>query len=215
MKNVDHGKTKNAYQFIKSKIIEGELQPLSDISEEALQKEFNISRTPIREAIQQLRKEGFVYIYPRKGTIVSEVTTDLIYEIYELRELNEPYIAKKACKHMSQEFLVNIRESFITPPKDILKEQLRRYYVDLDRKLHNEILEYCENRFLKSIMTNAYDHNQRMRIKVAYYDKDYESTILEHVAIVDALLARDETKVGKAVTEHIYKSRENTRSTFI
>lgn len=62
-----------AYEIIKEKIIKGELQPLSDISEEALQQELNISRTPIREAIQKLSKEGFVYIYARKGTLVSPV----------------------------------------------------------------------------------------------------------------------------------------------
>lgn len=90
-------KAQIAYNIIKDKILKGELPPLSDISEESLQDELDISRTPVREAIQKLKKEGFVYIYSRKGTIVSDITVDLTKSIYEVRALNEPYAARCAC----------------------------------------------------------------------------------------------------------------------
>ena len=63
------GKTDIAYEYLKNKIVTWEIPPMSDISEEQLQKELDISRTPIREAILRLEKDGFVYLYPRKGTI--------------------------------------------------------------------------------------------------------------------------------------------------
>ena len=77
------GKTDSAYDYIKEKIISGEYPPMSDLSEDKLQKELNISRTPVREAILRLEKEDFVYVYPRKGTIITDVTQDLIDDIYQ------------------------------------------------------------------------------------------------------------------------------------
>ena len=63
-------KSQTAYELIKQKIFDGVYPPLSDISEEILQQELGIGRTPIHEALQRLGDEGFVNIYPRKGTIV-------------------------------------------------------------------------------------------------------------------------------------------------
>ena len=88
-------KAEEAYEIIKRKIIILEMRPTSDISEEALIQELNISRTPIREAIQRLAKDRFVIIYPRKGTIVSDISIDLINCVYEVRLLNEPYMARQ------------------------------------------------------------------------------------------------------------------------
>ena len=93
-------KSDYAYQELKNRIISGQMPPLSDVSEEQLQKELGVSRTPIREAIQKLEKEHFVMIYPRRGTLVSDMTLDLIYSIYEVRLLNEPFIARSACRYI-------------------------------------------------------------------------------------------------------------------
>ena len=84
-------KAEEAYQKIKHKIIMLEMRPTSDVSEEELIQELGISRTPIREAIQRLAKDRFVIIYPRKGTIVADISMDLINCISEVRLLNESY----------------------------------------------------------------------------------------------------------------------------
>ena len=101
-------KSDYAYQELKNRIISGQMPPLSDVSEEQLQKELGVSRTPIREAIQKLEKEHFVMIYPRRGTLVSDITLDLIYSIYEVRLLNEPFIARSACRYIVHLLLHNI-----------------------------------------------------------------------------------------------------------
>ena len=97
-----NSKSDYAYNEIKNKIIQGGLAPLSDIVEERLQEEFQISRTPIREAIQRLSKEGFVYIYARKGTIVSAINVETIHSVYQARLLNEPYLSKEVCYDVSE-----------------------------------------------------------------------------------------------------------------
>lgn len=196
-----------AYEIIKNKIVEGELAPLMDISEEGLQKELGMSRTPVREAIQHLQKEGFVYIYPRKGTIVAEVTEDLIKEIFHMRVLNEAYIVKQACNFISVEWLEEMKQQFIHPP-ELPLDELRRHMMLLDRDLHFGFLKYCNNRFLQNIMSVVYDHNHRIRLIVSDpRPRGGDNSIEEHASIIEAAIARDFAAIDTFVNTHIKRSR--------
>ena len=160
-------KTDIAYSEIKRKIIHWELAPLSDISEDALQKELDISRTPIREAIKRLEQEGFIYIYPRKGTIVSEITSNLIKSVFEIREVNEPYIFKKNIDKISRQWLMEMKNNFLKAPKDLNCGKLKRFYIDLDRNLHTTVIKSSDNAFLVNMLMLVYDHDQRIRINIS------------------------------------------------
>jgi DNA-binding GntR family transcriptional regulator len=201
-------KTDTAYEAIKNKILEGELAPLTDISEEALQKELNLSRTPIREACQRLKKEGFVYIFPSKGTIVAEITSDLIREIFQVRLLNEPFITAQACRaRMNRNWLLAKREAFANPPPGLSEEELRRHHIQLDRELHLSLLKTCTNRFLLSAMSVVLDHNHRIRINVSRPNKGNDLSVFEHISIIDALLEGDELAAEQRMRHHIEESR--------
>ena len=201
-------KTDVAYQEIKRKIIHWELPPLSDISEDALQKELDISRTPIREAIKLLEQEGFVYIYPRKGTIVSEITSNLVKSVFEIREVNEPYIFKKNIDRVSKDWLIEMKNKFLEAPKNLLDEKIKRFYIELDRNLHTTVIKSSENAFLVNMLMLVYDHDQRIRINISSNDMIYENTIQEHIDIIDAMLIRDAGKTEEIVTHHIQQARD-------
>lgn len=208
-------KTLAAYEAIKLKIIEGELLPLSDVSEDSLQKELGLSRTPIREACQRLSKEGFIYIYPSKGMIVAEVTADLIRDIYEMRLLNEPSITVQSCRqNSSKQWLKILREKLINPPDGLSEDDMRRYYIDIDRALHDGFLKDCKNRFLLSSMGIVMDHNHRIRIKVSHPYKGDDRSVSEHIAIIDAYLSKNEAEVEQRMRHHIEESRKITFKNF-
>ena len=146
-------KSQTAYELIKQKIFDGVYPPLSDISEEILQQEMGISRTPIHEALQRLSDEGFVNIYPRKGTIVSEMTLDTIYWIYEARELNEPYITRHACGRLSVPWLKRMLKEYQARRDNddkILTLGERKHFIQLDFELHNTIIATCRNDFIRN-----------------------------------------------------------------
>lgn len=202
-----NGKKAHAYEIIKAKIIDGTLPPLMDVSEDDLQRELEISRTPIREALQKLQKEGFVYIYPRKGTIVSEITQDLIREIYQMRMLNEAFITKEASHLIPREWLLEIKEKLLSPPK-LPRLEMRNHYMLIDRELHVKFSQYCDNRFLENIMSVVYDHNHRIRLKVSNPDGvNADHSIAEHVDIIDAVLEQDLEHIDQAVMTHLTRSR--------
>lgn len=201
------GKTIRAYEIIKEKILRGELKTLTDISEDDLQSELNISRTPIREALQKLEQEKLVYIFPRKGTIVSGITVELINEVYELRELIEPFVAKSVCHKLSEEWLLKMKISFKEPPQGMSPEERKTYYIELDKELHNQIINSHSNTFIHNIMRNIFDHNHRIFLLTSTVNEKYNVSIAEHLEIIDAFLERDAEKVERLMREHIVTAR--------
>lgn len=201
-------KSDYAYQELKNRIISGQMPPLSDVSEEQLQKELGVSRTPIREAIQKLEKEHFVMIYPRRGTLVSDITLDLIYSIYEVRLLNEPFIARSACRYIVNEWIDHMYTSFSTPFHEKEGEQQRDYYIELDRELHNTLTSHTNNFMLKDTFRVVNDHNHRIRILTSQRNMNYQRSINEHLAILEALRLRDESQLENAVREHILTAKQ-------
>lgn len=196
-----------AYQEIKRKIISGELLPLSEISEDQLQKELGISRTPIREAVQKLEKEHFVMIYPRRGTIVGDITLDLINSIYEIRLLNEPFLARSSSRYISEEWIDRMCAAFSKTVDENDSQKQRDYYIELDRELHGNLTMYTNNFMLKDLFRIVNDHNHRIRIFTSQRNMNYQKSIKEHQAILEALKEKNEDQVEAAVREHILTAK--------
>lgn len=202
-------KSEYAYNEIKNKIIQGELAPLSDIVEEHFQEEFQISRTPIREAIQRLNKEGFVYIYARKGTIVSAINVETIHSVYQARMLNEPYLSKEVCNDVPEAWLLQMKEKLENSPFDLPEMEYRNYYMALDYELHTTILSYCKNQFLKDALNIINDHSHRIRIRTSRCNEELGVSIKEHIAIVHAFLERNPAQVESVTRTHVISSRRD------
>ncbi|MCI8649761.1 MAG: GntR family transcriptional regulator [Anaerotruncus sp.] len=209
-----NSKTLAAYQAIKEMLITGALPPNLPISEEALLLALNMSRTPVREAIQMLTRERFFEVYPRKGIVVTDITLDLLNEIYDFRVINEPYIAQMACGKISDSVLESMRDKFCNPPSGNPEEK-RKYLINLDSLLHATLLDCCPNRFLVDIMKTVLAHDAR--IKHFSYDetKNDSVSVPEHIDIIDSLLAHDAEKIRESVLFHVNSSREMVVSSIL
>lgn len=199
-------KADEAYSIIKDKIVTLQIRPSSDISEDALIKELNISRTPIREAIQRLAKDRFVIVYPRKGTVVADITLELINSIYEVRLLNEPHMSRNACLRVSDEWIQKVKQGFLDFDDSTRAENLS--YIQLDYNLHKELTSYTNNVFLKNMFHVVNDHNHRIRIQTSIRNRGYKVSVQEHLEIIEALERRDEDAVEKTVRNHILTAKK-------
>ena len=193
-----------AYDFIKGKIISGELAPLSPICEADLQKEIGASRTPVREAILRLRDSGFIYIFPNNATLVSEISLDLINEIYDTRFANEPFVNVEASKRVPSQYLEDLKEKFLRAYDSVSPQTHSDYLIELDDKLHEGLLDYYPNRFIQKIMHTIFDHNRRLR------RFSTQINIKEHLDIIDALLSKDEKAIRQTTVLHISESKKLT-----
>lgn len=204
------------YEQLLMRIITGELPPCEKLHEEELAVEMGISRAPLREALNMLERDGFIEIIPRKGAVVSSVSEDDIKNLWEIRELLEPFAAVASMPNIPEVKLVSVRESLEAVhqnPKDF------EAYVDSDILVHALFGDYLKNHYLRDILKNLKDHSLRMRWNAEkrhneiFVDLIVTST-QEHIAIVEALLARDAALVHQTTLSHLQNSQIRTNYQF-
>ena len=196
-----------AYNYIKNKIISGVYPPNQKIEESEISNELNFSRTPIREAINTLKDEGWITIIPRKGIFVSEISLKDINDIFQVRETIEPIILKLAFENLNTQELDDFAKAFKKYDKS--KEINSIVLDEKDNDFHNFILYASKNKFLINMMSNVYEHNQRLRnISKQKLEKRKEA-IQEHLEIIKAIKDKDIEKAVENLSLHIIESRNN------
>lgn len=200
------GKSEEVYNILKNKIIKSELAPGALITDNLLA-ELNVSKTPLREALIELDREGFVIINPRKGTTVTAVTRELIDHVYEVRLQMEPYIAKTYYMNVDQNALRDIKLKMQGYSSD--KDINRGYYINLDNELHDTILDSCTNSFIYKMLVSANDHNRRIREQTSMRNEDYMHSIVQHLSIIDAYEIGNPDAIEAAVKYHIVWGRKD------
>lgn len=198
----------NIYQIIKEKIIYGELSQNSEISEADLCNCLHVSRTPVREAILRLRDEGFIVIRPRKATLVAPITAKLISEVYEIRLINEPYIAKQYYRNIDLALVKNLKQQFLIYEKTNEKQEIREKLISLDNQLHDMLISSCTNTILIRLMQSVNDHNKQIRVFTSRRNSEYETSIRQHLMILQSIEKQDPELIENAVKYHILSGRQ-------
>ena len=98
------------YKLIRDDIIQGRLAANSRLKISALAEFYGTSTNPIREALQQLRGEGFVLIEPNRGARVRPIDDDFIRDVYEIESLIEPYLAKSFVELATSNDIIKLEE---------------------------------------------------------------------------------------------------------
>ena len=199
---------RNAYKFIRKRIITGEFVSGQDINEREIQEQISMSRTPIREALIQLKWESFIEVFPRKGIFVAPITTKMINNIYQIRDLFEPTILKLSEKKLDKDKLLEFKEVFENIPADLQFSQLNDYFIKWDNAFHFFIINSSQNELLVKIMDNILNHNQRIRYQ-SYnkVNKRYMSSNIEHILVINALLQGNVEEASNYMRQHIANSR--------
>ncbi len=191
-----------AYQSIKLEIIVGNLKPGIFLIEEKISKSMNISRGPIREALNRLEKEGFVKIIPYKGTMVSHITQQEVKDICRIREILEPLAAKEAFLKISQSDLERIKRDFIRLSSRSENIESKNHFFVLDKYFHKLLYSECGNQKLVDILDNFGDHtNWFMNLFIKNYP--YKESIKEHLEIIKAIEKKEEDLVQATIFKHL------------
>ena len=127
-----------SYQGIKQAIISYEIKPGEPLVEKQIANKLGVSRTPVREALKELKSDGLVKIIPRKGAFVAEISSRDIEEIFLLREILECAAIKIAISRIKGEDLIEIESTFNSINNDIERKSYKDVlYADI--KFHNFI----------------------------------------------------------------------------
>lgn len=138
--------TDQAYRQLEELIVTLELAPGSVLSEAALAKRLDIGRTPIREALQRLAREGLVAILPRRGILVAEINVERQLKVLEVRRELERLMARVACRRASDaecRSLAEIADGMDRAARDNDDIEFMR----LDRQLNHLLSQAAGNEF--------------------------------------------------------------------
>ena len=198
-----------AYENIKLQIIRGNLKPGTRLLEEELSKAMNISRAPIREALNRLEKEGFVTITPRKGAAVTHITAQMIEDIFEIRETLESLAVKKSIGKISLEKLERVGESFKKFINKTANEKNCVQYLALDKKFHDLLSQNCGNKKLIELLANFQEQIHWLR-NISLKRIAFTDSVKEHLTIMEALKKNNEELIIKALLQHLERAKKSS-----
>ena len=182
------------------------LKPGENLGEKELSTEFELSRTPIREILNQLENERLVKQIPYMGTFVTQLTKEDAQEIYEIRGALEVQAARTSVLRIPERELTDM-DLVYERAGDELNKNSGLAAVNEFRKLHDLIIAYAENRRL-SMFIHSLDNESQRIISILYQSPEYNpiAPLNEKYGILLALRSRDPEKVIPLITEHYVNS---------
>ena len=178
------------------------LPPGSPIREKDLSEQMEVSRTPIREALLQLEKEGLVEIYPQAGTRISKISMEEVRESHFIREAMESATVRFAAQQGDSELnkklksrLQRFKDSLDTAEKDLLFE--------LDELFHKTIAEFRFQNRLWKITNIAKSHMDRVRHLTLPLPKRIYEIADEHHRVADFIIRHQPDEAVRAIQDHL------------
>ena len=192
-----------AYSAIKDAILSVKLKPGTPLVETQLAEELGISKTPVRAALEELEREGFVTRILFKGTYVTEVTVKDLVEIFQLRAVLEGLATRLATPLFSPRELDQIDHNLTAAEAALAEGDLARCS-ELGKSLHDAIIDKADNQRLTLIIRNLDDHVQRFRAISDQISGRLNKSVKEHRQALGALRRRDPDAAAQAMCDHLY-----------
>lgn len=194
------------YREIKSGILNGMIPPGEIFTEVKMAELLNISRTPVREALQDLIKEGLVIAIPRKGLTVRKVTEEEIDQIFLLRTAIEREVVRKLTGRITDKQLDQL-EQICKEQEQAKSEQDNVTFINLDQVFHITLTKFANMELVEQVMLNLQQLSVLIGLQGVRRKSRMDEVLVEHRAILDALRSQDPDRATAAVTEHLHQSK--------
>jgi DNA-binding GntR family transcriptional regulator len=171
------------------------------LDERQLAQSLGVSRTPVREAMAQLEREGFVHSVPRRGIYVVRKTKREVIEMIQVWAALESLAARLITQQSSDAEIGRLREMFTTFEDGRLHAKLDEYS-EINIEFHQAIIAMGGNGILVNLAENLFTHMRMIRRKTIGENDRVERSIEDHLAIIQALEARDTERAELLVRNH-------------
>lgn len=192
-----------AYAALKNVIVGMDIyRSRSDIrlDERQLAQDFGISRTPVREAMAQLEREGFVRSVPRRGVYVVRKTKKEVIELITAWAALEGMAARLITQNANAD-VTSLRDMFATFVDGELRAHLDEYS-EVNIEFHQSIIRMSGNSVLIDLAENLFTHMRMIRRKTIVERDRVDRSIRDHMNIIEALEARDTARAEALVRDH-------------
>lgn len=194
------------YEKLKLVILDGQIAGGEPLVERSLAESLGVSRTPIREAIFRLERDGLVRVVEGRGAFVASFSIEDMIEIYQMREGLEPMAARLSCRHITDKELdrheVELSRCRLNPEQTKLDTKKWRR---IGRDFHNLFIRASKNSRLITTIEGMQSQIELFRSLSRSINPrtDLKSSYEEHWEILQALRARNPERAEKAVRAHL------------
>jgi DNA-binding GntR family transcriptional regulator len=195
------------YEALKQQITSSRLRPGVKLIHQELAERLNVSRTPVREALERLYQEGLVTRLPRRGFYVAEIDEDEARELYELREALELYALRRSMARGIKAAELRRLESFNQAYRDLLRDETMRERMLVDRDWHLTLASLADNKALLRALEAVFE---RLILKIrtdGYPTRRGEEALREHMEMMKALRSENQAEAERLLAEHIQGAR--------
>ena len=191
------------YEYLKEDIILGRIKPGERLIEEKVAEELQVSRSPIREAVRMLEKDGLLSVNKSGGVTVVEPSIEDFKYLYECRVEMESLAAYYAAERRSSEQLEEIRMNILKMEKVTSDNSLKNVH-DVNVSFHESIVRASGNPFLISMTSQLRGVNSFYRKAILEFDpKRVVDASAEHRQIYQAIVDQDNISARKLMKQHI------------
>jgi DNA-binding GntR family transcriptional regulator len=201
--------TQRIVHAITTAIVERRLMPGTKLAEQQIADIFKVSRTLVRQALNQLSRDRLVTLEPARGAFVAQPSVAEAQQVFEVRQMLESSMVRQLCKRITDEQIAELRAHLQAEREAVLRTDvtgrtrlLADFHVILARMLGNEVLAGLLSDLLSrsALISLMYQSSHS-----AEHSQD------EHVAIVEALAARDSRAAVRLMEEHLDHVEHNLR----
>lgn len=187
---------------IRDMIAQGEIRPGDKISEQALCRRFDVSRTPLREALKVLAAEGMIQLRPRQSPIVATISGQEIEELFPVMAALEALAGELLCRRITDEEIAELQaiharmmESYAVGDEPA--------YLASNRAFHQSLFTFARNPTLEAFYLQALNRTRAFRFIVRKSEANWQNAVADHVRIIEAVAARDVRRLPKLLRQHV------------
>jgi DNA-binding GntR family transcriptional regulator len=200
-----------AYRELKRTILAHKVPLAGKLNESELAMALGISRTPVREAINRLEKDGLVEIFPQRGAFVVKFSEKDMFELFLIRENLEGLAAYLAAEKMDQSDLAKLESCIGGFKEPFSKKDIQRYARE-DFKFHHTIVMLSDAQRLIKLISSLYDHIRIFRLTTMGLSTRMKTSLAEHGHIIEALRGKDPEESERKMRQHIRHVRDGVMS---
>ena len=197
------------YQDILNKILYGVWAAGYHALEQELAETLKVSRTPIREALIRLQRDGLIKVIPRHGMIVLPISLTDIQETHELlTSLESLAVQRAATRQLSQEELERLDRSMKIMDEAYQKSDIKVWAAE-DEDFHRLVVELSGNRILIDVVNNFWFRARRARHTMLSMRTDIADSIKEHALLIEAIRNGESAKAREILENHRVRGIKN------
>lgn len=201
------GLTDQVAARLRMMLIEGQIAPGAKLNERVLAERLRVSRTPLREAIKLLAVEGLVDLLPHRGAQAVKLTEADIVDSFEVLAALEALSGQLAAQRIDDSELAELRATHYEMLAAYERRDLSAYY-RLNAAIHGAINAAAKNPVLTATYTRINARVQSLRFRTNQDSAKWKRAVGEHEQMIDALAARDASRLARVLAEHLEHKRD-------